>query len=75
MSSSGVSNFSNTTKPTRALNLLLFGLNTKVCFAHLTNCPRTKYTPDSTDTAEPICTQLSLAFALIAACKEATPEP
>ena len=28
-------------------------LNTTVCFEFLTNCPRTKYTPSSTVTADP----------------------
>ena len=42
-------------KPTRFEGVVEVSLNTKVSAVTLTNCPRIKYTPASTVTAEPVC--------------------
>ena len=42
-------------KPTLFDTDVEVSLNTKVSAVTLTNCPRIKYTPASTVTAEPVC--------------------
>ena len=42
-------------KPTRFEGDIEVSLNTKVSAVIFTNCPRIKYTPASTVTAEPVC--------------------
>ena len=42
-------------KPIRPDSMTELILRTKVSFRHFTKCPRIKYTPSSTVTAEPVC--------------------
>jgi hypothetical protein len=53
-STSGVTKVSVITKPTLAVTFVEVLLKINVCLAHLTKLPRTKYTPSSTVTAEPL---------------------
>ena len=53
-STSGVTKVSVITKPTLAVTFVEVLLKINVCLAHLTKLPRTKYTPSSTVTAEPV---------------------
>ena len=52
---SGVTKLSVILKPIRPDSITELMLRTKVSFKHFTKCPRIKYTPSSTVTAEPVC--------------------
>ena len=54
ISTSGVIKDSVIRKPTLAVTFVEVLLKITVCLAHLTKLPRTKYTPSSTVTAEPL---------------------